>query len=185
MREIKEIFKREKSKGFTLIELLLVIAIISILSGMVVASFGNAPAQSRDAKRVADLANIQIALEIYYDANDFYPKQAVPSEEVLLSAGTTGTALIDGDHIAIIPVDPVNDATYKYWYCGTTDGSAYAIKAKLETQSDRLDSDYDKDYPEGMAPPDVGCDCDDDSGYDATSTEGEQTAAPYIYCIRD
>lgn len=60
------------SKGFTLIELLVVIAIISLLSSVVLASLNSARAKARDAKRMSDLHNIQLALEMYYDKYGTY-----------------------------------------------------------------------------------------------------------------
>lgn len=62
-----------KRKGFTLIELLVVIAIIGLLSSVVFASLNSARGKARNAKRMADLQEIQKALEFYYDANGAYP----------------------------------------------------------------------------------------------------------------
>jgi prepilin-type N-terminal cleavage/methylation domain-containing protein len=59
--------------GFTLIELMVVIAIIGILSTIVTASLTTAKQKSRDAKRIADVKNIQLALEQYYNDNLNYP----------------------------------------------------------------------------------------------------------------
>ena len=61
-----------KSRGFTLIELMVVCAIIGILSAMVIVSLASAKAKARDGKRVSDLAQIQGALEQYFDHNNAY-----------------------------------------------------------------------------------------------------------------
>lgn len=53
--------------GFTLIELLVVISVIGILATVIVTSLSGARVKSRDAKRIADLKNIQLALQYYYD----------------------------------------------------------------------------------------------------------------------
>jgi type II secretion system protein G len=63
-----------RNTGFTLIELLVVIAIIGVLASVVLASLNSARAKSRDARRIADLKQIQTALELYYDANLSYPQ---------------------------------------------------------------------------------------------------------------
>jgi len=55
--------KKINQKGFTLIELLVVIAIIGLLSTLAVVSLNNARTKSRDARRVADIEQIQTALE--------------------------------------------------------------------------------------------------------------------------
>lgn len=59
--------------GFTLIELLVVIAIIGLLSSVVLASLNGARNKSKDARRIADLRQIQTALELYYSDNNAYP----------------------------------------------------------------------------------------------------------------
>ena len=56
-----------------MIELLVVIAIIGILSSVVLASLNSARQKSRDAKRVSDVQNLQLALELYFDSNSEYP----------------------------------------------------------------------------------------------------------------
>src|SRR3990167_4452603 len=58
-----------EAKGFTLIELLVVIAIIGILSSIVLASLNSARQKGRDARRVSDIKQLQLALELYYDSN--------------------------------------------------------------------------------------------------------------------
>ncbi len=64
---------KNTKKGFTLIELLVVIAIIGILSSVVLASLSTARQKSRDAKRVSDVGQIQLALELFFDASQSYP----------------------------------------------------------------------------------------------------------------
>lgn len=63
---------KNSRKGFTLIELLVVIAIIGILSSVVLASLSTARAKSRDAKRISDVGQVQLALELFFDANQSY-----------------------------------------------------------------------------------------------------------------
>ncbi len=74
-REVKQM--KLNKKGFTLIELLVVIAIIGLLSTLAVVALNNARSKARDAKRVADVKNIQTALELYYTEASTYPNVVV------------------------------------------------------------------------------------------------------------
>ena len=65
--------KYTNNQGFTLIELLVVIAIIGLLSSVVLASLNSARIKARDAKRLSDMNQIHLALELYYDENIAYP----------------------------------------------------------------------------------------------------------------
>ncbi len=72
-------YDRKRSRGFTLIELLTVIAIIGILSTIVMVSLTTARQKSRDAKRLADIKNIQLSLEQFYNDNLYYPRNIYTS----------------------------------------------------------------------------------------------------------
>lgn len=64
---------KKVNNGFTLIELLVVIAIIGLLSTFALISLDNSREKARDAKRIADVEQIQKALDLYYDAHGEYP----------------------------------------------------------------------------------------------------------------
>ena len=51
--------------GFTLVELLVVLVVIGILASIVLVSFNNIQARSRDARRISDLQNIADAIAAY------------------------------------------------------------------------------------------------------------------------
>jgi len=121
-----------KDKGFTLIELLVVIAIIGILSSVVLASLNSARLKSRDARRISDIAQIKIALEVYFDAND--------------SAYPTDLAdLITPGYLPVVPTDPVTGSAYQYAALGSgASCTDYHIGATLEEATNQaLDSDID------------------------------------------
>lgn len=114
----------KKSKGFTLIELLVVIAIIGILASVVLASMNRARQQARDARRVSDIKQLQLALELYFDTNREYAPSLA--------------ALATGGHIPAIPVDPIASAPYLYnILCApvAADPTTYHIGANLELAS--------------------------------------------------
>ncbi len=62
-----------RNRGFTLIELLVVIAIIGLLSSTILASLNSARAKAKDTRRISDLKQIELALELYYEGNKAYP----------------------------------------------------------------------------------------------------------------
>src|SRR3989344_604929 len=63
-------------KGFTMIELLVVIVIIAIMASIAIFGVQGARESGRDAKRKADLANIQSALELFRSDCTDYPAEA-------------------------------------------------------------------------------------------------------------
>ncbi|MCI0560477.1 MAG: prepilin-type N-terminal cleavage/methylation domain-containing protein, partial [Nitrososphaera sp.] len=121
------------TRGFTLIELLVVIAIIGILASIVLASLNSARIKGRDARRIADLNQLQKALTLYYDDN---------SQQYPETWAGLGTAFI-----ASIPTDPVTAVQYDY--AAITDGVGtecitYHLGATLEQASNpALNNDRD------------------------------------------
>lgn len=120
-----------KRKGFTLIELLVVIAIIGILASIVLISLNDARQNARDVKRIGDLRQFQLAAEIYFDDNTWYP----PSSAALCDdAEGAGNAL---DDVGLLGTnDPLASQNYEYG-SNSTDGTSedatdYVIKATLE-----------------------------------------------------
>lgn len=72
-------------KGFTLIELLVVIVIIGLLATMALIALNSARAKGRDAKRVADIKQMQTALELYYNDQHNYPS----GTDLVIGEGTS------------------------------------------------------------------------------------------------
>lgn len=146
--------RQAKQKGFTLIELLVVIAIIGILSTLAVVALNSARQKSRDAKRVADIKQMQTALELWFNDAHGYPTVAGP---ILLgdvdptpltidcAGGTTCTALCTGGfkdvcdsadtvYMGIVPKAPMPfdgscdaaENSYTYQSTGVAAGSGSA-----------------------------------------------------------
>lgn len=119
--------KSHAERGFTLIELLVVIAIIGLLSSVVLSSLDGARKKGRDARRLADLKQLQAALELYYSS------QAAPAYPVSTSQANAATALsaLAPAYIATIPDDPLG-GSYHYVYKTTTGGTFYCLGIVIE-----------------------------------------------------
>jgi len=117
------------SHGFTLIELLVVIAIIGILATIVMVSLNTARSKARDARRVSDVRQMQLALQMEYDKAGSYPAAL--------------TTLVTDGFMNAIPLDP--DGTNSYQYCvSATKGYHLGTKAGgLENGGGPLANDAD------------------------------------------
>ena len=108
--------KRNKKKAFTLIELLVVIAIIAIIATIAVVASQNSRRGARDVKRLADVRQLRVALELYHNNNGSYPGSL--------------NALIP-DYLAKIPQAPSpadGDCTSENnQYVYSSDGGTYTI----------------------------------------------------------
>lgn len=117
--------------GFTLIELLVVIAIIGVLSSVVLASLNSARLKSRDSKRISDIQQLELALEFNYDKYGAYTQPenlcSDTSNGALGGCGGAGGSgdwdansdlrdLITDDFIPALPLDPLNNSSYRYTY---------------------------------------------------------------------
>ena len=115
------------NKGFTLIELLVVIAIIGLLSSVVLASLNSARVKARDARRTADIKQLQTAFELYFDSCKQYPATLALTASNGCPSGTTLASFINS-----ISADPLNTGTNVYTYSAKSDYTTYCITANYE-----------------------------------------------------
>lgn len=128
-------------RGFTLIELLVVVAIIGLLASVVVASLSNARSKSRDARRLADLRQVQNALEMYASDNNQYPSTSGNWWGVCSSWGSHDTTGANGwvpnlapQHISRLPTDPRPVGT-NGCYLYRSNGTDYMLLAYLTVET--------------------------------------------------
>ena len=71
--------RNNHKKGFTLLELLVVIGVIGVLSTIILVGLNSARQKARDAKRMQELRQVALALEMYYSIYEYYPQIAIDS----------------------------------------------------------------------------------------------------------
>lgn len=124
------------ARGFTLIELLVVIAIIGLLSGISVVALNVARIKARDGRRQADLAQVRLALEFYFDDETSYPAAACDTDQPTTAGWTSlETALETGNYISDVPIDPRNTGDYVYKYCAYNENQKYRLWYKTENDA--------------------------------------------------
>lgn len=131
--------KNNKKQAFTLIELLVVIAIIGILATLAVVSLQNARARARDSKRIADVKQMQTALELYFNDWNTYPTSSSIATSI-----ASGTSI----YMATVPTAPTpydstacsttNSYSYTQRTVGGSVGASYTIRFCLGSQTGGL-----------------------------------------------
>ncbi len=103
---------------------LVVVAIVAL----VVLSINSTPHRTRDARRISDIKQIQLALELYYDADHYkYPDKL---DDLVKQDACTGTSCM-----SILPNDPVNSTPYYY---EKRSDCSYYLSAVLEDSSNSV-----------------------------------------------
>ena len=133
-----------KQSGFTLIELLVVIAIIGLLSSVVLSSLKSARMKARDARRIEDLRQIRLALDLFFDSNRYYPQSGCGWDcngyRYSYDSSWNSLATDLAPYIRSLSKDPLNsscppwsDGCYSYAY-GNVGRNTYQPQYDLTTQ---------------------------------------------------
>lgn len=113
------------------------IAVVGLLSTLAVVALGSARVKARDSKRLADLKQVQTALELYYTDQNLYPtgSEAVLGTEryACLNAKGWQPANCFDPYMGVIPTDP-SDGEYIY----SSNIVTYEVTATLEGETNGL-----------------------------------------------
>ena len=131
----------KKQKAFTLLELLVVMAILALLVGIGLRTFGTVQQKSRDGRRKQDLQSITKTLELYYNDFKHYP---YGSGGNIMGCGENATEECEwGDvwqnstdqtlYMSELPQDPGGN---RYFYLSDSQGTTYRLFAYLENGED-------------------------------------------------
>lgn len=120
---------KQARKGFTLIELLVVIAIIGILATIILVSLGTARRRARDARRISDVRQIALALQLFREDNTAYPQSAYAATGSLVPT-----------YVRAVPIDP-NGGNYLYGVDSATSAQNYVLGATLEVTTSSVLTD--------------------------------------------
>lgn len=121
---------RKTTRAFTIMELLVTVAIIALLSGIIMANLSGSRGKARDAQRVSDLGQLQLAMSLYFDRCNSYPSSLATTVN---NGCPTGVTL--GTFIATIPTPPSGAGQSAYDYATLSSGSVvtnYVLHAVLE-----------------------------------------------------
>ncbi len=135
------------TRGFTLIEIIVVVAVISVLMMVVMASLSQARASARDKERLANLKQMQAAVEMYAGVNGRYPPACGNSTSWRGNNANYGNCAeyITGisNIMSPLPVDPKGTAEYGYLYRTNAAGTAYKILVHGSVENESVGNDHE------------------------------------------
>lgn len=137
MNSHSPIHSRLRLAGFTMIELLVVMAIVSLLSIVALSSYQATQRHSRNGKRLADIAQVRSALEVYRATEGEYPQIAgSPSNSNFV---TLVSASYLEPYLSSLVNDPSSDPNYVYEYASVNPGTyqlCYYLEPGLNRECD-------------------------------------------------
>lgn len=117
----RELRSTIRQKGFTLIELLVVITVIGLLAAIVLVGLDKARAKARNARRLAEISQINIAIESYFVEYGHYPdptsNPSIPDTWMKLGRGNAIDVLLQNEGLmGKVPADPLDGSKHYYYY---------------------------------------------------------------------
>ncbi len=127
-------------RGFTLIELVVVIAIIGFLSSIAITTFNATRLDARDKHRIEDLYALKVALNLYHNDHNEFPKQSASMNGDTATNQAFLSAL--GPYLQGKPVDPmgIGNETYSYYYDGAHQCGNQMVAIVFARQMDKSEN---------------------------------------------
>lgn len=121
------------------------ISIMGILTGIVVTSLSSSRGKARDAKKIADIGNIQFALELFYNRCGEYPASVMvdidgnsdPQILDLEAVCAKDDTITFANFMTKIPT-PLGPGPENYDYVRSDNRRDYVLHAQLEYPSDAI-----------------------------------------------
>jgi len=152
---IKSIDKPKVSmRGFTLIELLVVISIIGLLSSLVLVSLKSVRGKTRDARRISDMRQIRLALELYFSRHSQYPAVDAARTGDESDGCGPGSRWCDLEtelsrYFTVLPRDPSGlQNNYRYYYDADSGDNYqnYGLMSRMENDRSSDLVEFDGGY---------------------------------------
>jgi len=136
-----EASKTPRQKGVTIPELMVAITIMTVMitSIMIILKPDEKKAKARDNRRISDITLLDRVINEYLLDYSDYPdlfdvlrdSTSLPGTGISLDNSSAGWIDEDlSEYTSHLPIDPINDSTYRYFYYH--DDSGYELNAVME-----------------------------------------------------
>ncbi|OGC50123.1 hypothetical protein A2716_01505 [candidate division WWE3 bacterium RIFCSPHIGHO2_01_FULL_40_23] len=138
-------------KGYTLLELTVIFLLLGLIA-LIVSIFINPviyQRKARDNVRLSDAVRLSSAIEEYVLNNESPPDEddtmrysnVIPEGNAgPVESSSSGWIVSDlSSYLTRLPIDPINDNTYRYLY--QRSGSSYEVNVKLEYFTEKMEDD--------------------------------------------
>lgn len=127
------------ARRFSTIELLVTLAVVGVFLVVGVVTINSSRAKARDAKRLLDVKQVQMVLELFYMDHNAYPtgKGVVlggDSAHALCDTGWSGTPCTGIAYMSNIPTDPQGGLSTKQYVYSQSDDAASQYTITFDTE---------------------------------------------------